>query len=682
MTTATSAVTRTSRWLALPALLGLVAAGCSGGGGGGSTAAGATAMGAVTSRSVAGYAWTSVDVGAAGGFVAAIAALPSDVVLAADSSAPQVAVVQGGALVGVEGGFVAPVVGFADDGGELLAATAGGAGDVWRRTPAGWQLALDGPGDAAAVGVAGGVAQAAASDGAGGALVSALGAAGAQPIGPLPRQATPTAAAPFGIDLWVGAEAQGGAALFQVAGGAVTEVPLPVSAPVAGSRQRVTALVPMPAGLAIAVGTFDAADRPLGGEVLLWSQAGVLQGLLSLTDDAPLALAKQDGTLYVGTRGGRLLWADGAGAFMDEPLLPANGGVHALLAPDAATLLVGVRGASGPALLRRTALAGGAGTSGPSGPDYVHDAKPILLSRCAGCHATMSTGWRVSAGLTNDAADYQATLPQVSTADPDASTLLRKCSNLTTHGGGQALGASSPEYATLRAWIAAGAPFSSAAATTTPTTPTTPATPPAAGTGGPDYLHEAVAILAPRCSGCHATQSTGWRVSANMASTASDYQVTLPKVDVNAPASSLLLTKASGQAHGGGTVIAATSAEYAGLRAWIAAGAKYDTRPAGTPPPPPPGPPANPTYVRDIEPVLASCVGCHVRVGDYPLSQGLTQDSADYQSTLRQVNLTTPASSRLLRRPTSTNDHPVKVFDTTSLQYQTLLRWIQQGAKF
>jgi hypothetical protein len=666
----------------------LVVIGCSTGGGGGAGAStGAASVASGASTRAAAYGWTTQPVGTAPGAVSALAAVASGQVLAAEAPARQVVAVDPTGGRTVEGGFAADVCAFATDpSGALHAATSdaavAGAGDVWERSPAGWRVVVDGPGTHAATASANGLLHAVLGGAAGPAQVQVRSAQGWLALGVLPSDGAPTAAAAFGIDLWVGTEGPAGAGLFRVVGNAITHMPLPVPGVGPGAAQRVTALVAMPDALAIAVGTFDASGQPLGGHVVLWSDPAGFREVLGLGQDAPLALAKQDGTLYVGTAAGRLLYQTPSG-FVDEAGLPPNGGVHALLALDPSTLLVGVAGPSGAELLRRTALSapGGGGGGGAGGtPDYLHVAKAILASRCAGCHATMQTGWRVSQGMTADQADFQATLAEVDTTSPDASLLLTKASNQVVHGGGALLPTTSPDFVALRGWIQAGAPFDTGASagtgagtgTGTGTGTTTPA-----GTT-PDYLHEAKAILAPRCSGCHSTMTTGWRVSPSMASDTTDYQATLGEVNTTTPGASVLLTKATNQAaHSGGALIATTSPEYATLLAWIQNGAQYDTPRTGTPTPPR----TRLTYLLDAKPILFACVGCHTSESPR-LSPGLTQDASDYQSVLGKVNLGTPASSELLRKPSSTNDHPVKVFDVGSIQHDTLLRWIQQGAVF
>jgi hypothetical protein len=76
------------------------------------------------------------------------------------------------------------------------------------------------------------------------------------------------------------------------------------------------------------------------------------------------------------------------------------------------------------------------------------------------------------------------------------------------------------------------------------------------------------------CMNCHvpggAAADTSLLFSGNAAS---DYATVLPFVDTSAPASSRILSKVSGNGHGGGTIYAAGSPEYETLLAWIQQGA-------------------------------------------------------------------------------------------------------------
>ena len=93
------------------------------------------------------------------------------------------------------------------------------------------------------------------------------------------------------------------------------------------------------------------------------------------------------------------------------------------------------------------------------------------------------------------------------------------------------------------------------------------------------------------------------------------------------------------------------------------------------------------TYLQHVKPILAgdnllkiSCAGCHVG-RPYNLSVGLTNDQADYTSTLNYIDRTTPTNSSLLRKAIG-NGHPVTLLNVGSTQYNTIVQWIQSGAAY
>jgi hypothetical protein len=76
------------------------------------------------------------------------------------------------------------------------------------------------------------------------------------------------------------------------------------------------------------------------------------------------------------------------------------------------------------------------------------------------------------------------------------------------------------------------------------------------------------------CMNCHvpggAASDTSLIFSGNAAM---DYATVLPFVDTSAPAGSRILSKVSGNGHGGGTIYAAGSQEYETILSWIQQGA-------------------------------------------------------------------------------------------------------------
>lgn len=92
-------------------------------------------------------------------------------------------------------------------------------------------------------------------------------------------------------------------------------------------------------------------------------------------------------------------------------------------------------------------------------PTFVGAVHPILLARCGGCHAPGGPAAGTGFVLVDDPeTDHEMLLDLVNTADPEASRLLVKARGEGGHGGGIVLLVNSAEYATLRNWIAEGAP--------------------------------------------------------------------------------------------------------------------------------------------------------------------------------------------------------------------------------
>ena len=121
-----------------------------------------------------------------------------------------------------------------------------------------------------------------------------------------------------------------------------------------------------------------------------------------------------------------------------------------------------------------TATPSPAATAQATGPTVTRplgfelDIQPILTSRGCNsgpCHgkARGQNGFQLSLFGFDSDFDYEALTKnargrRVFPASPDRSLLLQKAIALAPHGGGQRIDPNSPEYATLRAWIAAGLP--------------------------------------------------------------------------------------------------------------------------------------------------------------------------------------------------------------------------------
>ncbi|RMG07017.1 MAG: hypothetical protein D6731_24625 [Planctomycetota bacterium] len=667
-------------WQALPAVLGFGATvvGCSGGGGGGagSTAAGVRA-GASWDPPLALSSSPSTEVRAleADGNGEVLVALP-----------PQLDVLRAGpGGVSLETGLSDPPESLATVGGEVFAGTGAdgvsGAADVYRRDVGGWQRVLDGAGEHMLVVALGADLYAFESSPGTAPTVHVLSsgqwnrAVVTLPVACLPQQALSD-----GTSLWVGAAPdQGDALLFQGDATGFQQLPLPSAMPAPNERERVTGLAFDDQGnLLVATALEDGSGTVLRGRVLVYDVAQqTFRQLADLNSAAPLALASTGSTVFVGTSAGRLLEGDSQ-SLSEDASVPANLGITRLL-PDGGDLWVGVRTGSGAELLRRHSGTPAGGSGGGAVLGYA-DIKPSLAA-CAGCHSSLSTGFVLSAGLSDDAADFAAVAAQVDPQSPDRSPLLLKASAQTTHGGGSPWPVGSADYDLVLRWIQQGAnqQGSSGASPATPaggSPPSSGAAPPANGVKVSYLTH--IKPLLGTCVGCHSSRS-GYRLSAGLANDTADYQATLGYVNKAQPDASQLLRKTSGAVgHGGGSPWPAGSNAYRTVVLWIQQGAPYD----GGTPAAAPTVPARPTYLDDVKPILSTCVGCHAKEDDMRLSPGLKDDTGDYRSVLGQVNLGTPARSGILRKATKQSGHPVKVFDVGSLPYQVLLKWIQTGAPY
>ena len=105
---------------------------------------------------------------------------------------------------------------------------------------------------------------------------------------------------------------------------------------------------------------------------------------------------------------------------------------------------------------------------------FENDIVPLLGRfgcNSSGCHgkAEGQNGFKLSVFGFDAAADYSALLKEgrgrrVLPSTPERSLILTKASGQVAHGGGLRIPANSEAYATLRGWIAAGAPIGSASA--------------------------------------------------------------------------------------------------------------------------------------------------------------------------------------------------------------------------
>jgi hypothetical protein len=109
------------------------------------------------------------------------------------------------------------------------------------------------------------------------------------------------------------------------------------------------------------------------------------------------------------------------------------------------------------------------GAALPRRLSFTADVMPVLSRygcNASGCHgkAEGQNGFKLSVFGSDPAADFDALVKEgrgrrVFPASPDNSLLLLKAAGRVPHGGGVRLPAASPDYQTLRAWVAAGTPF-------------------------------------------------------------------------------------------------------------------------------------------------------------------------------------------------------------------------------
>lgn len=96
---------------------------------------------------------------------------------------------------------------------------------------------------------------------------------------------------------------------------------------------------------------------------------------------------------------------------------------------------------------------------GTSGPAFAVDVHPVLMTRCAACHAPGGSAAGTAYVLVDDmVVDRDTVLDLVNLANPESSRLLAKARGDLAHGGGTVLLVSSDDYAIVRDWIEAGAP--------------------------------------------------------------------------------------------------------------------------------------------------------------------------------------------------------------------------------
>jgi hypothetical protein len=89
------------------------------------------------------------------------------------------------------------------------------------------------------------------------------------------------------------------------------------------------------------------------------------------------------------------------------------------------------------------------------------------------------------------------------------------------------------------------------------------------------------------------------------------------------------------------------------------------------------------SFASSVRPLLETCVRCHAagqQAGDTTLLfTGIA--AADYAAVVAFVDTTTPAASRLLAKMRGQGHEGGTIYAADAPEYQTVLHWIQQGAR-
>lgn len=210
--------------------------------------------------------------------------------------------------------------------------------------------------------------------------------------------------------------------------------------------------------------------------------------------------------------------------------------------------------------------------------------------------------------------------------------------------------------------------------TTTPDTTTTPdITSIPAGT----FQSSILPILSTKCVACHDSNNN----TSNSRFIVSDANATYTSIagfngiDTATPANSLLLTKAIGISHGGGSVLSSTETDYISIKDWITAGGTLGTTTTGTATTTPTG---TISFANSVLPVLNSCKSCHGNNGRFTVTTAAA--TYDNITSFNGINTATPSNSLLLTKANGVNHGGSTQLSTTSSGYITIKDWIIQGA--
>ena len=89
------------------------------------------------------------------------------------------------------------------------------------------------------------------------------------------------------------------------------------------------------------------------------------------------------------------------------------------------------------------------------------------------------------------------------------------------------------------------------------------------------------------------------------------------------------------------------------------------------------------SFATGVYPLLSICMDCHVPGGAAAVTSLLFTENAttDYATVLQFVDTTAPAGSRLLSKVSGNGHGGGSIYAAGSSEYETLLAWIQQGAR-
>jgi hypothetical protein len=246
-----------------------------------------------------------------------------------------------------------------------------------------------------------------------------------------------------------------------------------------------------------------------------------------------------------------------------------------------------------------------------------------------------------------------------------------------------------------------------------PTKKPAPGTPPAPGAGGVSFIKDVVPILVGKCNNCHVTGNRGDFSMANygalMAGTAGQYAVIKPgKGDT----STLVEKMASGEMPPNGNKVSDT--ELQTIIKWINEGAKFDgpdmtvalgslaptgTAGAGNGPPQVVRASGNEKvhFMRDVAPILINnCMDCHGAQGNNAASNysmysfnGLIRGGQNNNRAITPGNAEESFMVKMLRGTakgpdgtTTLRRMPARRDALEDKDLQTIITWIQEGAKF